>query len=108
MKDIKRTGGGGLRLYTGMFAVALAGMVFGELAWPSDFDDKVAARVTAAEANATVYTADHTSYAIGSVSTRDSLGDALLPFDSRLMTWETASIASFNTERPTGIIVVFR
>lgn len=99
-----------LRKAVGALAITLPGIGYGTLAWPTDFDAQVASRQAAALSNATAATGKSETYdtcdAISDAC--ENLGTEQIPFDTRLLTYETDDLASFSAARPTGAIIVFR
>jgi hypothetical protein len=84
---------------------------YGTPAWPSDFNEKVHARLTAIEANAAGVSATAASYEPYAEGTavEAELGTEADPFDSRTMTRETAiSSQVISTDLPRGLFLVIR
>ena len=89
----------------------MASSVYGTPAWPSDFNEKVHARLTAIEANAAGVSATAASYEPYAEGTavEAELGTEADPFDSRTMTRETAvSSQVISTDPPRGLFLVIR
>ena len=92
-----------------IFLMASSG--YGTPAWPSDFNEKVHARLAAIEANAagvSATAASYEPYAEGS-AVEAELGTEADPFDSRTMTRESAfSSQVISTDLPRGLFLVIR